>query len=352
MNYPGGTYRPGEREYTITIGEGKTNPYGRRQSFTIEGLLGWLYSPQREDTWFSGIRWADNHRRIKNYEGADLIALDYDWVPSHVEGGPPMPIEEQSKVLEVVQCAYTPARIAYTTPRGMRLLVMCDESPVSAREYYFFARAAQSRALEVLRREGVSELLEADPGNLEAARMMWAPNIIAGAFKREGRVIESEDGLISESPHGFMVLAHLEALEESIGAGEKASLAAQRKMASEELHRRAVESAKRAGQSIPLSIQEANDRFNASNSWAVANWPTKSQRGQCPMCGGSGFGTLNADVYKWVCHSTRHTNVNAGHAVSEVCRVGDVLDLLAHIDGKTRIEMLKSAGLLKETNGK
>ncbi len=346
MSHPGGTYRPGDRDYIITVGAGKNNPIGWRMSLDIEGLMLWLRIAHPAETWFSGIRWKGDHRRIVNYEGADLIALDYDWAPSHVEGGPPMPPDEQAKVLEIVQCAYTPARIAYSTPRGMRLLVMCDESPASAREYYFFARAAQSRALEVMQREGVSPLLEADPGNLEAARMMWAPNIAAGAFKREGRVIESEDGLISESPRNFGILAHMEALEEAIGIGEKANLAAQRKKAAEELHKRAVEMARSAGRSIPLSINEANEQYNASNSWAMADWPKRSERGQCPMCGGSGFGTLNADAYKWVCHSTRHTNVNAGHAVSEVCRVGDVLDLLAHVDGSTRIEMLKKAGLL------
>ncbi len=352
-SHAGGTYRPGDRSYIVTVGEGEKNPFGRRMTFDVGGLLKWLYETHPNETWFSGIRWKGDHRRIINYEGADLVALDYDWAPSHAKGGPPMPAEEQAKVLEVVQCAYTPARIAYSTPRGMRLLVFCDESPATAREYYFFARAAQSRALEVLRREGVSPLLEADPGNLEAARMMWAPNISDGKYKRRGTVIESEDGLTSESPRGFQILSHLEALEEAVAKGERANLSAQRKKAAEELHRRNVERARTAGQSIPMSIQEANDAFNASNGWAMATWPSRSERGQCPMCGGSGFGTLNAEASKWVCHSTRHANVNAGAAVSEVCRVGDILDLLAHIDGKTRIEMLKSAGLLAgRPNGK
>lgn len=342
-----GAYRPPDRNYTITTGVGVNNPKGRRLNLSIDDLCIWLRTTHPAETWFSGIFWNGDHRAKNNYEGADMVALDFDWGPAHKEGATEgMPAAEQAKVLEVVQCALTPARFAYCTPRGMRLLVLCDESIPSAAIYSHYAAKAQRQAYETLLAEGCSPLLTIDAGNTQGSRMMWVPCIASGRFKRSGRVIESEDGLTIENPKALMEHAIAQAkLDEELEAEhrrqqEKVRLERELKFSIE------CENARKLGRPEPKSWGQAHREFEARYASEVDSWPKRTERGYCPICGSpDAFSVLSEEKRLWACRSERHADIDAGLRVS-VGRVGGILDIVAWLKRMSATEALRDLGFL------
>ncbi len=328
----------------ITAGRGKQNAYGQRLEFGVIGLMGWLERIHPSETWFSGSHWKDNHRKLAKYQAAELVALDYDWGPAHETPGGTMPADEQGNVLEVVRRGLTHARIAYTTPRGMRLLVLCEEPIASTADYRHLVGLLQTEINFVLGAEGVSPLLRADPGNTSGARIMWAPNISDGDFARTGTVIESTEGMTVGSMVPLLRRAEAMSVIENLAISEKVDLAAAKKQMAEARHRAAVAAAYGAGRAAPLTFCEARDKFCAENQWVLSEYPNKGQRYRCPACGGSGFSRMSDT--QWFCFSTRHVGVAAGSPVREEGHVGNILDLVAFVEGKKPVEILKTSGFL------
>lgn len=349
------SFRHPERTFTITVASGQNNPYGTRLELDVDGLLDWLRQTHPSETWFSGIRWRENWRKAAKFEGADLVALDYDWRSAHVKDAQGncgvMPTEAHAKALETAQCALTPAAISYSTPRGMRFLVLCGESLANHAEYAAFAHAAEDRIEAALKADGGLGELERDTGNWQAGRIMFAPNIIDGPRQRTGRVVYSEDGLTSCPAEELMVIARREA--DLIVAQEAVrQQALEEKRAEQDAkHRKAVEEAKRGGWEVPLTFEQAKLEFCRRHSYLLEDWPKKSKREKCPVCAGSGFTTLDADAYRWVCHSTRHEGSGVGRK-GQLGHWGSLLDLMAFYDNVTPYEELVRFGLLRGKNGR
>lgn len=69
--------------------------------------------------------------------------------------------------------------------------------------------------------------------------------------------------------------------------------------------------------------------------------------GKCPACDSpDGFKALDSDGRRWACFSSRHDATGVGHH-GDGCWIGDALDLDAHAEGVTRVQLLRKLNYLQ-----
>lgn len=95
---------------------------------------------------------------------------------------------------------------------------------------------------------------------------------------------------------------------------------------------------------IETDFDRAVEAYSADR---IEDWPASN--GSCPACEHNGcFGALGDD--RWVCFSTDHGSATDGKCGVEGsgCWTGDALDLDAYAQGKSRAEVLREGGYLKD----
>lgn len=100
---------------------------------------------------------------------------------------------------------------------------------------------------------------------------------------------------------------------------------------------------------VPKSVRAANGATALDDAVRAYNQqhqrPLPRSGGDCPMCGHRNcFGTLPGTTERWCCFSTSHAG---GGVASETCHTGDMLDIDAHSEGLSRVELLRRQGFLK-----
>jgi hypothetical protein len=250
------------------------------------------------ETWWSLHAW-DGSRSKAKWKSAAGFVVDIDYI--NEEGQHVAPdISLRSMLLTLALDGRLDANLYHDTPRGVRLVYWLD-SPLT--DSIQFRAAATENANFVQAKLEEYKLGTAVRGftvdmkvQTDTARMVFAPNSVVNGHAREAEVI-----VLEETPS-------------SLWRWYRTS-----------------------------SFSEAAEAFNHDNQHIADEWPRAS--GTCPVCEHNKcFGYLPENPTRWVCFSANHTK-GVG-LEKDGLHVGDVLDIVSHQIGKSRLETLMEAGYL------
>ena len=256
------------------------------------------------ETWWSLHVWEGSRSKSK-WKHASGLVVDLDFL--NEEGQHVAPdYKMRSALLTLVLDGRFEANLYHDTPRGARLVYWLD-SPLT--DSLQFRAAAGENAKFIQAKLEEYKLWTSQGGfsvdmkvQTDTARMVFAPNSVVNGAKRDADVIVLEDK------------------PSSLWRWYKTS-----------------------------SFSEAAEAFNRDNQHIADEWPRAS--GTCPMCEHNKcFGYLPENPTRWVCFSANHPK---GVGIEkEGVHVGDVLDIVSHQIGKSRLETLMEAGYLADGHAK
>lgn len=252
------------------------------------------------ETWWSLHIW-DGSRSKSKWKSASGFVVDIDYINDEGQHVAP-DFQVRSKLLSVALDGHLEANLYHDTPRGVRLVYCLDNSltdsiqfRAAATENAKFVQAILEKYKLGTAHSGFSVDMKVQT---DTARMVFAPNATVNGVTRDAEVI-----VLEEKPS-------------SLWRWYRTS-----------------------------SFAEAAEAFNHDNQHMADEWPRAS--GTCPVCGHHKcFGYLPENPTRWVCFSANHTK-GVGIEKEEV-HVGDVLDIVSHQIGKSRLETLMEAGYLAD----
>ena len=258
--------------------------------------------PAANRGWWSVHTWRGNRRQQNMWEMAHGVVVDIDY---HDENGRHAP-KDQGAAEAITMAALAgdfEANIFHDTPRGVRLVYVFERPIRSANvwtrvagEIYTHVNTRLSTLSLAARPEGdrrVNGFVVDRTVQFDRGRLVYSPNAIVEGVARSADVVVLED------------------VDQTVDRWYR----------------------------VP-NIGRAVERFNREHASEADEWPRSG--GDCPICEHRGcFGQLADADGRWACFSANHGSVGV---LGEGVRHGDVLDVLAHRAGMSRLELLESEG--------
>lgn len=275
-------------------------PPARTRTLSLAQVL--EQKPAEDRGWWSVHVWRGSARRQNMWEMAHGVVVDIDFYDAEGNHAP----KDQASAEAIAVAALSgdfEANIYHDTPRGIRLVYVFERPIRSANVWtrvsgeiftHVSARISSlSLAATTEGRRHFSGFKVDESVQFDRAKLIYAPNAIVDGYPRFADVVVLEDK------------------DQTIDRWYR----------------------------VP-NIGPAVERFNREHSSEADEWPRSG--GDCPICDHRGcFGQLGDVEGRWACFSADHGDVGVeGNGV----RHGDVLDVLAHRAGMSRLELLEREG--------
>lgn len=275
-------------------------PNARSRALSLAQTL--EQKPAEDRGWWSVHVWRGSRRQQSAWELAHGVVVDIDYYDAEGNHAP----KDQTSAEAITVAALSGdfgANIFHDTPRGVRL-VYVFERPI--RSANVWTRVSGEIFTHVSTRLNTLSLAATTEGRrhfggfkvdesvqFDRAKLIYAPNAIVNGAARAADVIVLDD------------------VDQTVDRWYR----------------------------VP-NIAGAVQRYNRDHASEVDEWPASG--GECPICDHRGcFGRLPDNDERWACFSADHGPVGvAGNGVMH----GDVLDIVAHREGLSRLELLERDG--------
>lgn len=275
-------------------------PQTRSRALSLARML--EQKPAEERGWWSVHVWRGSRRQQNAWELAHGVVVDIDFYDTEGNHAPKDQASAEAITIAALSNDFE-ANIYHDTPRGVRL-VYVFERPI--RSANVWTRISGEIFTHVSTRLNTLSLAATTEGRrhfggfkvdesvqFDRAKLIYAPNSIVEGVARSADVIVLSD------------------VDQSVDRWYR----------------------------VP-NIAGAVQRYNRDHASEADEWPNSG--GECPICDHRGcFGRLPDNDERWACFSADHGPVGVeGNGVTH----GDVLDIVAHREGLSRLELLERDG--------
>lgn len=275
-------------------------PQGRTRTVSLAQVL--EQKPAEDRGWWSVHVWRGSRRQQNMWEMAHGVVVDIDFYDTEGNHAPKDQASAEALAVAILSGDFE-ANIYHDTPRGVRLVYVFERPIRSANVWTRVSGEIFTRVSTRLHSLSLAATTEGrrhfggfkvdESVQFDRAKLIYAPNAIVDGYPR------------------FADVVVLDERDQTVDRWYR----------------------------VP-NIGPAVERFNREHASVADEWPRSG--GDCPICDHRGcFGQLGDVEGRWACFSADHGDVGVeGNGV----RHGDVLDVLAHQAGLSRLELLEREG--------